>query len=128
MGNNNSLLTVAIAEDQQFIRDATIYALEKNGPFQVTVVASNGLELIQKLILNPVDIVLLDINMPIMNGDEVMEYLKKTEKKSKIILYSLYDSPDIIEKFLKKGAHGYITKDTDLELMIKKILEIHQGN
>lgn len=121
--NHPKRITIAIAEDQDFIRELCIKALESSGSFHVTVIATDGLDLIQKLILTPVDVILLDINMPIMNGDEVMDYLLKTEKKSKIILYSSNNSKAVIDSFLKRGAHAYITKDTEINKIVDLILE-----
>lgn len=82
--------------------------------FQVIWEANNGLEFIQQLkTSNAPDIVLLDINMPEMDGYETAIWIKQERPQIKVLALSMYDDEDAIIKMLRYGARGYILKDAE---------------
>ncbi|AEA42262.1 response regulator [Fluviicola taffensis] len=121
----NQSISVAYAEDNEPLRLLLVNALETKGPFKVLIKAQDGLDLIQQLIQTSVDIILLDINMPIMNGNEVLEYLKKSQSNTKVIVYSFHNSPEITENYLENGASAFISKDSDIVHIVEEIQRIH---
>ena len=73
------------------------------------------------------DIVIMDINMPGINGIEATEQIKKISPESKIIGVSLHTQPTYARKMMQKGALGYVTKNSSREEMFKAIEEVYEG-
>jgi DNA-binding NarL/FixJ family response regulator len=122
---NQPIISIAYAEDHEPLRIALVTALEGKGPFRVSIKARDGLDLIQQLIQTSVDIILLDINMPIMNGNEVLNYLKKSQSTTKVIVFSFHNDPEITNSYLENGAAAFINKDSDISHIIQEIKRIH---
>ncbi len=117
-------ITLAIADDHDFVREVTVAAIENSGPFVFKIKAKDGLELIQQLITTPVDAIILDLKMPLMDGEEVLNYIQKQGLKSKIILYSMYEFPEIRSSYTKLGAHAYLTKEAESNEIAQTILNL----
>jgi CheY-like chemotaxis protein len=113
---------IAIAEDNLFFRDLCVKALELTGQFEVVICASNGLELIMELHTQPVDLIILDIKMPIMKGTDTIQHIKQNYKKTKVIVYSNEYSESIKQNYLEKGVDAVIGKEKGFDNLIK-ILE-----
>ena len=75
---------------------------------------------------NP-DVLLLDINMPNMNGIEVLRKLKDLGANSKIIMLTIHEDREYLFETMKIGASGYVLKDSDADALIKAIRDVHQG-
>jgi len=120
------MIKIAIADDHQLFCAGIISMFEDETDIEVVISSPDGKELLDYLKNNKVDIVLLDINMPGINGIEASKFIIENYKNTKIIILSMYKKPLIIQELLKIGVHSYILKDTDLkELMkaIRKVLE-----
>lgn len=89
--------------------------------------ASNGVEVLEFTKKNLVDIYILDIFMPILNGLETAARLIKIDQASKIIILSIHDGRNLLEKALKTGARAYIMKESATEEVISAIREVHVG-
>ncbi len=90
--------------------------------------AINGQDLIDKLetISNTPDIILMDVNMPVMNGIETTYWLKKNHPSIKVLALSMDDDEMVIIKMIKKGAKGYLLKDihpTELHTALNDVIE-----
>lgn len=109
--------TVAIADDHVLLRNG-LAGLVTNLGYTVLFECSNGKELLRKLEAgNLPDIILMDINMPEMDGYEATLWLKNTYPLIPVLALSMYDDENAIIRMLKNGAKGYVTKDADpLEL------------
>jgi DNA-binding NarL/FixJ family response regulator len=106
-------ITIAIVDDHELLRNGLVSLISNLGSYQVLFEAGNGKELIEQL--NPdnlPDIVLLDINMPEMDGYETALWLKRKYPRIKILALSMYDTETAIIRMLKNGAKGYILKNT----------------
>ncbi|GAB3048565.1 response regulator [Spirosoma pulveris] len=104
--------TIAIVDDHELIAKAItglIYNLEE---YEVMYEVANGLELIRNFNLNQVpEIVLLDINMPQMDGVETSLWLKNNYPEVKILVLTMNDKEEFIVKMLRNGSRGYLLKD-----------------
>tara|TARA_R110002073_G_scaffold40547_5_gene115343 strand:+ start:497248 stop:497889 length:642 start_codon:yes stop_codon:yes gene_type:complete len=105
--------TVAIVDDHLLFAKSLKGLINTFEEFNVIYHAMNGSELIEKLesISNIPDVVLMDINMPIMNGLETTYWLKKNHPNIKVLALSMDDDEMLIIKMIKKGARGYLLKD-----------------
>lgn len=104
-------IRIAIAEDHQLLRNTLESVLNQEDDFDVVHTAGNGTELLSGIKNQSIDIVILDLNMPIMDGRETLPVLKKDFPDIKILILSMYDGNEYIEKYMRLGAHGYLSKD-----------------
>lgn len=116
---------IVLTDDHVLLRSG-LATLVKNLGHQVLFEANNGKDLIEKLTPENIpDIVLLDINMPEMDGYETAQWLKKNYPAVKVLALSMYDNENAIIRMLRLGAKGYILKDSDpeeLDTAIKSIM------
>jgi len=120
------MIKLAIADDHKMFCSGLRSMLEEEKDLTIVKTASNGKELLDYLKTNTVDIVLLDINMPEINGIEASKFIIENYKSIKIIILSMYKKPLIIRELLKINVHAYILKDTDkkeLIIAIRTVLE-----
>jgi two-component system, NarL family, invasion response regulator UvrY len=116
---------IALADDHVLLRNGLANLL-KDLDYDVVFEADNGAEFLEKLQTNLLpDIVLMDINMPKMDGYDTTQWLKKNYPDMKVLALSMYDDENAIIRMLKCGAKGYILKDsepTELKLAIYAVL------
>jgi two-component system, NarL family, invasion response regulator UvrY len=106
-------IRIVLADDHVLLRNG-LAGLVTNLGFEVMFECSNGKELIVKLDKNDLpDVVLMDINMPEMNGYETTLWLKNNYPLIAVIALSMYDDENAIIRMLKNGARGYVIKDAD---------------
>jgi DNA-binding NarL/FixJ family response regulator len=110
----NMKKTVVIADDHHLIAEALGSIIERFQNFEVLYQVGNGKELIEKfgLAKNIPDIVLLDINMPVMDGFKTAQWLKQQHPGILILALSMQDQEDTIIKMIRCGASGYLLKNT----------------
>lgn len=120
-------INIIIADDHRMIREGLKQLLELEGDIRVIGEAGDGvtcLELINQL--NP-DVVLLDINMPKMNGLQVLEKLKESKCKSKILILTIHNEVEYLMKAVDIGVDGYVLKDSESNLLRKAIFSVYNG-
>ncbi len=106
--------TILIADDHPITLNGIKLYVEKLN-YKVLKTCQNGIEAYQEIInLNP-DIVILDLNMPGMNGLEVLEKIRETNKRVRIILYTMYHEKSFLLKAKNFGVDGYLLKDFAIE-------------
>lgn len=121
-------IKIFIADDHPVVRDGIKYIIDKKGEdIKIVGEASNGKEVLEFANKNLVDIYILDISMPILNGIETTHSLIKMDEKNKIIILSTHDSRTFVEKALKSGARGYILKESATEEIIHGVHEVYRG-
>ena len=105
---------VALVDDHVLLRKGLAALITSFDTYRVLFEADNGRSLIDHLKSNPLpDIVLLDINMPEMDGYETAVWLKNNHPEVKVLSLSMYDNENAIIRMFKAGAKGYILKDCD---------------
>jgi DNA-binding NarL/FixJ family response regulator len=113
---------IALVDDHVLLRNG-LAGLVKSLGHEVMFEADNGKHLIEKLQTNALpEIILLDINMPEMDGYETVKWIKKNHPGVKVLALSMYDNETAIIRMLKYGAKGYILKDSD-PIQLKNALE-----
>lgn len=123
----NTKIKVMIVDDHVLIREGIKQILELEDDISVIGQAGNGEEAFDLATeLNP-DIILLDINMPILNGIEALRRFKDMGIKSKVIILTIHEDREYVLKTLKLGANGYILKDSDANSLIKGIRSVSKG-
>ena len=118
---------VMITDDHSLIREGIRQLLEFDGSIEVIGEASNGVECLEKLeVLSP-DVLLLDINMPEMNGIDVLKQLKETEYDVKVLILTVHNELEYLLKAIDIGVDGYILKDSESSELKKAIDIICKG-
>lgn len=120
-------INVMIADDHLMVREGIKQILELDGDIKVVAEAGNGKECINLLDEKKTDILLLDINMPDMNGLKVLQYLKERKVNVKILILTIHNEVEYIIRAADFGVDGYILKDSDSSVLKKAILTIIQG-
>jgi two-component system, NarL family, invasion response regulator UvrY len=110
--NTTPIYKVAIADDHVLLRDALATLINGFDPFQVIGVAANGKELVQLMEKgNLPQIVILDLNMPEMDGYETARWLQKNHPAVMIIILTMFDSEIALIRLLQAGVRGFLKKD-----------------
>lgn len=116
---------IVIADDHPLIAEGIKNAIETNKKFNVVKIVSNGKEAISYVENNLVDLLLLDIDMPIINGIECAEKLITQDKDIKIAILSMHEDPFIVKKVMNLGVKSYMLKtisNNELLFAIEKII------
>ncbi len=123
-----SALKLMIVDDHRIVRESLGALLNKMHDFEVVEIAENGQEAIDLALSKQVDIVLMDINMPVMDGINASMELRRRKPEIKIIALTLYDDYYYIEKMLKAGASGYLAKDSSYDELVSAIISVGIDN
>ena len=120
-----STINVMLTDDHVLIREGIKHLLEFDGSIKVIEEANDGVECLEKLKKVTPDVLLLDINMPNMNGIEVLEELKNSNSSVKVLMLTVHSEVEYLVKAVDIGANGYILKDsgsTELKQAINAIV------
>lgn len=120
-------ITVAIAEDHVMIRQALINMLEKETGIHVLFGVANGKELLEQLRLVTPQILILDIQMPVMGGAEVYEVIRLKYPSIKVIILSMHYQETYVSKFMMAGVVGFLPKNCDFEKLTSLIYSVNDN-
>lgn len=123
-----SMIRVLIADDHKMVREGLRRILEFDGEIQVIDEADNGEECIKKIRSSKPDIVLLDINMPVMNGIEALQEIRKKKLKTKIIILTVHNEIEYLLRAVDIGIDGYVLKDSDAHELIRAVTSVYEGD
>ena len=120
-------IKILITDDHQLFRNGLKILLNSFPDFEVTAEASNGEEFLKLMKTVPADIVLMDINMPEMDGIEATRKGVKMFPGINIIALSMYGEEDYYYKMVDAGAKGFLLKDSDISEVREAILTVIKG-
>ncbi len=124
-----SQIRILIADDHPvFLNGLNMLLKMKDSNINVVEVVSNGREVLDKLEQIDVDVVLLDIRMPEMDGIEAARFVRHRYPEIKIIVLTTFDDRRLIQDALHAGASGYLLKDAPVEKIIAAIKSVNEGN
>lgn len=122
------MIRIALADDHKMFAKGIASLLEDDDDLRIEGIFSNGLALMEFLESREVDVVLTDMNMPLLDGAGVIEAVKRLNPDLKVIVLSMYDDEAIFNKCQKLGADAYILKNADSDELIYTIKEVHEGS
>ncbi|MEO6813015.1 MAG: response regulator transcription factor [Ginsengibacter sp.] len=119
-------ITIGIVDDHQLFLKSLGLMLESFNEFKVTLMAMNGNDLQEKISpQNYQDIILIDVNMPVMNGIETAKWLNKNYPLIKLVALSMNDTDRTIIEMIKAGCYAYLLKDCHPDELEKALHEIY---
>lgn len=120
-------IKIFIVDDHMVVREGLKLILETNDLFNVVGEASNGEELLSQIEEVSVDIILMDLNMPIMDGLETMKVLQEKNIQTPVIILTTYNEDKMMLQGMEMGAKGYLLKDTGREDLFRTIESATRG-
>lgn len=127
MTTKNSVYNVMIVDDHALFRNGLKLLLNSFQDFKVISEAANGVEFLEILDIIPVDVVLLDIDMPEMDGIEAAQIALKKFPTLKIITLSMYGDEEYYSKMVEAGVSGFLLKDSDIDEVHAAFCSVIEG-
>ncbi|HAE58089.1 MAG TPA: hypothetical protein DCG54_00910 [Anaerolineae bacterium] len=121
-------IRVMVVDDHSLFRRGLIGLLEEMPEFLVVGEASNGQEAVEKIQEAHPDVLLLDINMPVMDGIQGLDAIRKLRPEQKILMLTISQNDDDLIDAIVAGANGYLLKNTEPEALRNTIQQIVAGN
>ncbi|MBP0726751.1 response regulator transcription factor [Bacillus sp. RG28] len=118
---------IAIVDDHKLFREGIRRILDFEQSFDVVAEGSDGLEVLKINDEQEVDVFIIDINMPNMNGAAATKSLLEKNPDAKVIILSIHDDESYVTHVLKVGARGYLLKEMDSDTLIEAIKVVSQG-
>ena len=120
-------IKVAIVDDHALIREGIKKLLELEESFEIVALAGDGHDALEVIQSTRPDVVLLDINMPNMNGIDCLKQIKLQFPDIKVIMLTIHEDAEYLIETINIGAEGYVLKDADVSSLIKAIQKVVQG-
>lgn len=117
-------IKIAIVEDHTLLRESLTQSLNVEDEIQVAFNASNGVEFLELLKNKKIDIALVDLDMPQMNGKELLEILVRSNPEIGVIIFSMHSNVHIVAELIQIGAKSYLKKDCSIEDMVDAIYNV----
>jgi DNA-binding NarL/FixJ family response regulator len=114
-------IKIMLAEDHEMFRRSLLEELGADARIEVLGGASDGKELLEMLRKTPADVVLLDLEMPVMNGFETFDRIKLEHPKTKVIILSGHFNFSLVNEFVDAGAGAYLPKNVDVDVLVDAI-------
>lgn len=119
-------IQLGIVEDHSIVRAGLVSMLKEYERIKILFDVSNGLELLDKLKTNKPDIILLDIEMPRMDGRVALEKIKKNYPKLKVIIITAFSEHAHIVEFIKMGVNSFLPKDCKIDELTEAIYSVQE--
>ncbi len=121
----NTSIRIALADDHKLLRSGLVSILQSDPRFKVVQEVSNGKELLGGLSGFRPDVVLLDLEMPVLSGKETLEQIRNTDKELKVLILTMHQNKAFMYQMMELGANGYLVKDTDPKEVIRAIIKVY---
>jgi DNA-binding NarL/FixJ family response regulator len=121
------MIRILLVDDQKMIRECLKILLEPETDFQIIGTADNGLTAVEKVKQLRPDIVLMNLDMPGLDGASATQTITNKFTDTKVLIFSSYDSDEYIAKSLAVGAKGYLLKDTASQDIATAIRSVYKG-
>jgi DNA-binding NarL/FixJ family response regulator len=126
MDDSAQKIRLALVEDLEIVRTGIGKMLAEIPGCEYVFEAINGQDFLDQLATKPIDVVLLDLEMPVLNGIQTLEKLKKQDAKVKVIILTMHKDLDIAFELLSRGADAYLLKESSTREMINAITTVFQ--
>lgn len=120
-------IQIIVCDDHRLVREGIVRILNESPDLEVIAEAENGKQALEKCgLLNP-DVLLLDLDMPVLNGLDAVPLLQKNHPDLKIGILTMHEEKRLIEKMIKQGVQGYLYKSNEADELIEGVQKIAAG-
>jgi two-component system invasion response regulator UvrY len=123
----NKMIKIGIADDHPIVREGLKQIMVKTSDLSVVMEAADGQEVLEKLRKTPLDLLLLDISMPVRNGLEILKQVRAKYPKLAILILSAHPETKYAVRVFRQGASGYLTKEGAPKELISAIRTVLSG-
>ena len=120
-------LRILVADDHALLRAGVVSVLRQESGLVVVGEAANGEEAVRRYCALRPDIVLLDLQMPVLDGVGAIEQIRAANADARVLVLTTFDADDDIERALRAGAKGYLLKDASAGELVSAIRDVHAG-
>ena len=121
------LFRIILADDHQIILDGLREIIESSQQFEIVGMAASGREVLTAVCEKNPDLLLMDLNMPGKDGLEVLMEIKKRFPSVKVLILTMYDSTELVQKVLEAGADGYLLKEHGRDELLEALQQVVAG-
>ncbi len=121
------MIKVLIADDQILLRKSLGRLLDANSDIEIIGLVENGQEAVDKVLELSPDVVMLDIEMPVLNGVKALEIIKENKPNVKVIMLTTFDNRENLKRAFLASADGYLSKEVSPEELISAIRCVYSG-
>ncbi|HCS21910.1 MAG TPA: DNA-binding response regulator [Bacteroidetes bacterium] len=121
-------IKLMIADDHQMFSDGLVSIFQNDDDIQIVGIAANGIELMRLLEQKEADLVLMDLSMPQMNGEEASKEILSLYPEMKIIVLTMHHTPDIVLPLVDSGVHGFMLKNSGKSELKTAIAQVMDGD
>jgi DNA-binding NarL/FixJ family response regulator len=125
--NGQAIIRLMIADDHTILRESLKHLFALADDIEVCAEAMNGGEVLERLRDGGIDLVLLDMNMPGISGEDLILRLRAQYPELPILVLSMHNQAQVAQRALKAGASGYLSKDRDAEMLLAAIRKVTVG-
>jgi len=127
MENATPNVRIVLADDHKILLDSLNFVLKKQPNIEVVATVNNGAELLSILNKTPIDVILMDIQMPELDGFEAAVSIRARYPQVKILVLSMHNDRSYIERMYELGVAGYVLKTADIDEIIEAIHKVALG-
>jgi DNA-binding NarL/FixJ family response regulator len=121
-------IRLLIADDHPVVRDGLRFCIKRWGAnIEIVAEASNGMEVLDLAKKHSIDVFIIDIAMPLLNGLDATRALLRENPAAKVIILSFHNTPSFVEEAMHAGARGYLTKETASQNVVEAVREVAAG-
>ncbi|MFC0118616.1 response regulator [Pseudoalteromonas xiamenensis] len=121
------MIKVALVDDQALVRQGIASLLSLNTAFDLCWQAGDGLEALDKVAQSSVDVLLVDVRMPKMDGIAFLKALRQHNQTIKVVMLTTFDEPDLFIEAMQAGANGFLLKDVDSQKLTQAVEAVFDG-
>lgn len=121
------MISVLLVDDHMSVTKSLRYLLETTEDIRVVAIASNGVEAVAQAQMHCPDVAVVDISMPEMDGIETTRQIREACRYTRVLMFSIYDNPEYIQRALEVGAVGFVLKESIGQDLLKAIRAVYRG-
>lgn len=121
------MIRVLLADDHRLVLEGFAFILQKEDDIEVVGKAANGKEALEIIGSSPVDIAILDLDMPEMGGLKAARIILREYSKTKVMILTMHQNEELIEELISIGVSGFVLKNSERDEFINAIRTVHSG-
>jgi DNA-binding NarL/FixJ family response regulator len=122
------IIRIAIADDHKLVRAGIVMILKEDPNFLVVQQAANGQELLDRLSETRPNVVLLDLEMPVLSGRETLLQIRESYPETKVLILTMHHNEAFIVQMMNLGANGYLLKDANPDEVLHAIRKVSESS